>query len=329
MSRVAYRVESPTFNESDFNTLPKNQRFKICVNKKPLGLRMKIEQNRLVVSEVISNSARRHGVKEGQVVLKAGDQVFGKVAQADLDVILHNFFAEAEVPYNLYLTKLPVNSGTHIVEMTNFTPKQTRGQEVALHHRGSSHAQPDDCDAELCGAYFKIIVGCVGIIVIIILVATSSGGGGGYSGSGGSCFPEGTQIVLEDGSTAPIENLRIGSRILDGGVVQATMQFAGEPLYLVDGVAVAGDHTVFDSDSERWLKVRDFGTASELETPDVLFDLITENHRIVVQSPSTSTNVLFADYAEIDWSETIENHELCMLNSGNSWLHAKVCTFFA
>merc|ERR1711933_617839 len=126
------------------------------------------------------------------------------------------------------------------------------------------------------------------------------------------------------GSTNAIENLRIGNRILNGGAVQATMQFAGEPVFDVQGVAVAADHTVFDSGTQRWMKVRDVVQEdSELYTHDVLFDLITEKHTIVVKSPSTMKNVLFADYAEIDWSQSIENHELCVLNSGGSWVGEK------
>ena len=74
----------------------------------------------------------------------------------------------------------------------------------------------------------------------------SEGGGGG---GGGSCLVPGTLILTSEGPRA-VEAIELGDVLPGGGVVEATMQFAGhaEPLFDVGlgGLVLGGSHAVRD-----------------------------------------------------------------------------------
>ena len=63
----------------------------------------------------------------------------------------------------------------------------------------------------------------------------------------GACFVTGTPVILHDGSTKPIEDIRVGDRLRDGGQVTAFHEFwSDDPVYDIHGIGVTGDHLIVD-----------------------------------------------------------------------------------
>ena len=158
----------------------------------------------------------------------------------------------------------------------------------------------------------------------------------------GGCFLAGTLVLMSDGSARPIEELVPGDSTA-GGTVRATVQVhchAAAPVYSYRGVTVTGNHAVLDSTSGRFLPVSSaagfalvplsdlpFG-GSVAGTPysDVVFDLITSEHRIFVyvkqtsvrgtdaaEETDTTTVVEFADYTSED-AQSGSGRHLMQLN---------------
>jgi len=230
-------------------------------------------------------------------------------------------YEEAPPPY--YTKPFP-NGNRTAGESTTTTGGNTWAPTPTKTPAGADPEDPeaDCCDEECqecCGPFLCmiLIMGVIGLIIWAIVEASDGGGGGGYRGGG--CFPAGTPVLMEDGSYKAIDNIRLGDHLAGGGRVQGTMQFEGEEMFLYDGIAVGGAHTVYDEASGKWAKIAIVGKAApELGIPDVFYDLITEKHRILIKKPDgdSKSHVLFADYAEIDWSKEIEDYELSVLNSG-------------
>jgi hypothetical protein len=120
----------------------------------------------------------------------------------------------------------------------------------------------------------------------------------------GACFAGGTQILLgRGGGRSPIEAVRIGAVLVDGGVVTAVHRFyQAEQFYEIDGVRVTGDHLIQSNErGSELIRVRDHSDAS-LDTacgvtPQSLWCLTTTTRRIPVQGRSSAH--LFADWEEI------------------------------
>lgn len=120
----------------------------------------------------------------------------------------------------------------------------------------------------------------------------------------GACFAGGTQVLLGRGRGAtPIESVRIGDVLVDGGVVTATHRFyQAEQFYEIDGVRVTGDHLIQSSErGSEFIRVRDHSDAARDatcgSTPQPLWCLTTTTRRIPVQGKTTAH--LFADWEEI------------------------------
>jgi hypothetical protein len=63
----------------------------------------------------------------------------------------------------------------------------------------------------------------------------------------GACFVTGTPVILHSGITKPIEEIRVGDRLRDGGLVTAFHEFwSDDPVYDIHGVGVTGDHLIVD-----------------------------------------------------------------------------------
>lgn len=118
------------------------------------------------------------------------------------------------------------------------------------------------------------------------------GGSGGGSGGGTGCFAAGTQVTMDDGSTKPVESVKIGD-ITAGGPVTMVMQADGtdEVWYDYGGVHVTGSHKVYHEGA--WMPVEETG-APTTEVHDTLYTFNCEDHRIY------SDGVVFADYIEHD-----------------------------
>jgi len=147
--------------------------------------------------------------------------------------------------------------------------------------------EEEECD--LCSC-----VVCTLIIGIMIWFATSTDEGSGYGGGygGGSCFPAGERILLADlKSEVPIEKIQPGSTIHQGGRVTAVMKLANQKDQLYrynNSVFVTGSHLVEENgammyvgESTEAMQVHDF-------TPDVVFNLITSGHKIIINSTTFS-----------------------------------------
>ena len=143
---------------------------------------------------------------------------------------------------------------------------------------------------------------------------------------------------MSDGSARPIEELVPGDATA-GGTVRATVQVhyqAAAQLYSYKGVTVTGNQAVLDSTAGRFVRVSAAKSATVVAlsdlpcggsvagTPysDVVFDLITSEHRIFVYTKHDSADgtdmgeaavVEFADYVFED-GQASSGHQLAQLN---------------
>jgi len=111
------------------------------------------------------------------------------------------------------------------------------------------------------------------------------------------CFVTGTPVLMQTGITKPIEEVRVGDILRDGGVVTAFHEFwSNDPVYDVHGIGVTGDHLIVDCD--RLIPVSEHRNA--VRRPDSwwpgqrLWCLTTSTRRIPCNVAAT-----FADWEEI------------------------------
>jgi hypothetical protein len=120
--------------------------------------------------------------------------------------------------------------------------------------------------------------------------SSSSGGSGG--GGGDSCFAPGTCVLMADGTERPIERVRVGDLLADGGRVYMTGLFLAADLYRLGAVEVTGDHLV--RGPAGWVPVRAHPDAVRLLTGErLVHNLATTRNRV------RAGGLLFADYSEI------------------------------
>ena len=62
-----------------------------------------------------------------------------------------------------------------------------------------------------------------------------------------ACFAKGTSLIMKEGKTRPIEEVKIGDVLIDDGVVTGVMKMCsrGQDVFDIDGVLVTGRHRVF------------------------------------------------------------------------------------
>ena len=107
----------------------------------------------------------------------------------------------------------------------------------------------------------------------------------------GSCFHPETEIKLLDGKYYKMENVPLGSELIDGGKIFAVLKVDNlkkEPLYKIKGkeqdIYVTGEHFVFDKKTQKWIQVKNYENA-EIQH-DFILDyfscLITTNRRIPI-----------------------------------------------
>ena len=133
--------------------------------------------------------------------------------------------------------------------------------------------------------------------------------------TGGGCFAAGTKVRMADGRCKPIEALGLGD-LTAGGRIVATLQFdATDAAPLVDykGVLVTSDHAVREAD-QGFLRVRDSAHGRPVESGlvfpvDVVYDVISSGHRIIVQS-ECGKDVVFADYIELPYNQQLDVYDI-------------------
>lgn len=178
-------------------------------------------------------------------------------------------------------------------EATNDTDTRVQFEQVRNHN-------PTDC-SEYIGCIIFCVFGLVvssGIILLIFGDGHNGSNGGYYGGyygggGGGSCFPAGENILLADlKSEVPIEKVLPGSLISKGGRVTAVMKLSkthNEQLYRYnDSVFVTGSHLVEENgimlpvqESSKKIRVQNFN-------PEFVYNLITSNHKVVINSTTFS-----------------------------------------
>lgn len=118
----------------------------------------------------------------------------------------------------------------------------------------------------------------------------SSGENGG--GGGESCFAAGTLVLMSDGTRRPVEEVRVGDELAEGGTVLATGRFLASDLYLLRGVLVSGSHLVLDGGV--WSPVSKHPDAvAMIRRPVKVYNLMTSENLII------AGGMTFADHSEI------------------------------
>lgn len=81
----------------------------------------------------------------------------------------------------------------------------------------------------------------------------------------GSCFHPQTKLSLMDGQVYAMENIPLGSQLIDGSKVFAVLKIDNakkEPLYEIisnkQSVYVTGEHFVYDNTNKKWIQVKDY-----------------------------------------------------------------------
>lgn len=121
---------------------------------------------------------------------------------------------------------------------------------------------------------------------------SSGSGGNGGGGGGDSCFAPGTCVRMADGTERPIEQIRIGDRVAEGGVVLATGRFIASDMYLLRGVLVSGSHLTLHGGF--WAPVSEHPEAIPmLRRPVKVHNIMTSENLIIV------SGMVFADHSEV------------------------------
>lgn len=129
----------------------------------------------------------------------------------------------------------------------------------------------------------------------------------------GACFVTGTPVIMRDGTTRPIEQIKVGDVLGAGAWVTATHHFwTADTVYDVDGIGVTGEHLVVDmSDSSRLVPVNKYAGSKPVQDSwgnwvhggQDLWCLTTTTRRIPCHGATTGA-ILFADWEEIPEDDT-------------------------
>ena len=110
----------------------------------------------------------------------------------------------------------------------------------------------------------------------------------------GKCFHPNTRIRLRNGSIKSIKAIDLGDILEDGSIVESVMKIDNKrepvPLYVIkksglddDDIFVTGSHLVFDTKSNKFIKVEKYSKATPTNFQLEWFScLITSNHKIKI-----------------------------------------------
>lgn len=124
----------------------------------------------------------------------------------------------------------------------------------------------------------------------------------------GACFVTGTPVIMHDGTTRPIDQIKIGDALGGGARVTATHRFrTADTVYDIDGIGVTGDHLVVNPSNLKELipvhrhpdsKPIPVSWTNWMHGGRDLWCLTTTNRRIPCKGATTGA-ILFADWEEI------------------------------
>ena len=145
--------------------------------------------------------------------------------------------------------------------------------------------------------------------VILIIIAGAVGGMAATAGVMGDsfCFEPSTSVRLEDGTTKPISEIRMGDMLEGGATVEGILQMDGSTtiLYELEGIHVSGSHLVYNDEKGKWLSVSEDSRATPItEKSPVLYCLNTSNRIIPVQTVK-GTTLKFRDWEEIGENDDV------------------------
>ncbi len=144
------------------------------------------------------------------------------------------------------------------------------------------------------------------LLLTIVGIITAAGFGTAIGGAASVfCFAEGTPVILEDGTTCPINELVNGTTLLDGAKVEGMFIFDGSktPLYDLYGTLVSGTHLVYHAASKTYMEVAAHPDA-QLTThkSKYVYCPITSTRHIPVQN-GLGTLTIYCDWEEVDSAE--------------------------
>jgi hypothetical protein len=101
---------------------------------------------------------------------------------------------------------------------------------------------------------------------------------------GKKCFEENTEVVMKDGTTKVIKDIKIGDEVLLGGMVTAAGRALVDDLYEYHGLFMSATHVLYYEDEKhgnRWVTVAEVGNPVKLQVPVIVCPLVTEHNLIV------------------------------------------------
>ena len=119
----------------------------------------------------------------------------------------------------------------------------------------------------------------------------------GIAGVDICCFAPDTQILMEDGSTKAIADIKIGDHLMGTSVVSTYLfDGVGTRMYKIHGIHVSGNHYVATDDGSM-VRVDEHPAAIPAPELERLWCLGTSTNLIPIQTPGGRT-LVFADYEE-------------------------------
>lgn len=138
--------------------------------------------------------------------------------------------------------------------------------------------------------------------VIPLIISVIAAVGAGSSMASEFCFDASTEIILANGTTKKIIDIKIGDVLSGGGIVESTFKLDGDKvkLYSYNGVIVSGSHIVLHDSC--WMPVAAIIHSTSIHGYLSRLYCLTTSNRII---PVRSRNglVIFRDYEEMKSDE--------------------------
>jgi hypothetical protein len=118
------------------------------------------------------------------------------------------------------------------------------------------------------------------------------------------CFHPDTQIILKNGKTVAIKDIKPFMVLEDDSKVTSILEFDGSQTHMVmiDDITVSGNHKIMRHD--KWIRAENHPDAVNVESCERLFCLNTDTHKIPIGDH------IFKDYEETDDTEEFMNDVL-------------------
>jgi len=154
----------------------------------------------------------------------------------------------------------------------------------------------------IVGSYFPVVGTAAGAVI------------GGFLGGaigGLFCFPNHTEVKMQDGSFKPICYIELGDIVYEGGKVYGKSSYLNNsPMYDYCGTLVSGSHAV--KENGKWVRVNKSQQAMVCDDEiEYVTTLSCENHIMIIN------DTVFADYDEIDNSQGLTDDQCLKVLNGD------------